>query len=89
VDLRSRRETYNGFGDTLARAVELVATPLLFGFFGHLLDDRLDTGVVFTVVLGVLALAGTVIRMYYGYVEQMRAHEAELFGSAASREHRA
>ena len=77
MDLRDKRELYNGFGDTLARAVELVLTPLLFGFGGHLLDGWLGTGAVFTAVLATLALAGTSIRMYFGYEVAMKAHEAK------------
>lgn len=76
MDLRDKRELYNGFGDTLARAVEFVVTPMLFGLGGRLLDGWLGTGVVFTVLLAVLALAGTSIRMYYGYEVAMKAHEA-------------
>lgn len=75
MDLRDKRELYNGFGDTLARAVEFVVTPMLFGFGGRLLDGWLGTGVVFTALLAVLALAGTSIRMYYGYEVAMKAHE--------------
>lgn len=76
MDLRDKRDLYNGFGDTLARAVEIVVTPMLFGLGGRLLDGWLGTGVVFTVLLAVLALAGTSIRMYYGYEVAMKAHEA-------------
>ena len=76
MDLRDKRELYNGFGDTLARAVEFVVTPMLFGFGGRLLDGWLGTGVVFTALLAVLALVGTSIRMYYGYEVAMKAHEA-------------
>ncbi len=76
LDIRDRRELYNGFGDTLARAVELVVTPMLFGFGGHLLDGWLGTGAVFTALLAVFALAGTSVRMYYGYEAAMQAHEA-------------
>lgn len=76
MDLRDKRELYNGFGDTLARAVEFVVTPMLFGFGGRLVDGWLGTGVIFTVLLAALALAGTTIRMYYGYEVAMKAHEA-------------
>ena len=43
MDLRDRRELNNGFGNALTRAVELVVTPMIFGFFGYLLDGRLGT----------------------------------------------
>lgn len=75
LDLRDRRELYNGFGDTLARAVELVALPLIFAFLGHLVDRGVGTAPVFTVALGVFALAGTFVRTYYAYETAMRAQE--------------
>ena len=43
MDLRDRQAMYNGFGDALARAFELVLTPAVFGFFGWLLDRWLET----------------------------------------------
>ncbi len=76
-DLRDKRELYNGFGDTMARAFEFVVTPMLFGFGGHLIDGRAGTEPVFTALLAGLALAGTSIRMYYGYQAAMDAHEAQ------------
>jgi F0F1-type ATP synthase assembly protein I len=76
-DLRARREMHNGFGDALARAFELVVTPLVFAVLGWLLDGWLGTRPVFTVVLAVFAVAGVVIRMYYGYELEMRRHEQE------------
>ena len=43
-NLREKRELYNGFGNALSRAFELVVTPLIFGLGGHLLDGALGTG---------------------------------------------
>ena len=77
MDLRDRRELYNGFGDTLARAVEFVAAPALFAYAGHLLDGRFGTGPLLTVALAVFALAGVFVRAYFAYEEEMRGHEAE------------
>ncbi|MEY2431858.1 MAG: hypothetical protein QOC92_1583, partial [Acidimicrobiaceae bacterium] len=34
MDLRDRRELNNGFGNALARAVELTLSPVIFGFLG-------------------------------------------------------
>lgn len=85
MDIRDKRELYNGFGDTLARAFEFVVTPMLFGFGGHLLDGWLGSGAVFTALLAALALAGTSIRMYYGYEAAMQAHEAEAPWAAKAR----
>ncbi len=78
LDLRERRELYNGFGDTLARAVEFVAVPGLFAFVGHLLDGRFGTGSVLTVVLAVFALTGTFVRAYFAYEVAMREQESRL-----------
>lgn len=77
MDLRERRELYNGFGDTLARAVEFVAAPAFFAYGGHLLDGRLGTGSLLTVLLAVFALAGVFVRAYFAYEVAMRSHEAE------------
>jgi hypothetical protein len=72
-----KRELYNGFGDSLARAFEFVATPTLFGLGGHLLDGRLGTTPLLTVILVVFAMAGTFVRMYFEYETAMREHEAQ------------
>lgn len=77
MDLRDRRELYNGFGDTLARAVEFVAVPGIFAYAGHLLDGRFGTAPLLTVVLAVFALTGTFVRAYYAYEMAMREHEAK------------
>ena len=76
-DLRARRETHNGFGDALARAFELVVTPLVFAGLGWLLDGWLGIRPVLTVVLAAFAVAGVVVSMYYGYELEMRRHEQE------------
>jgi len=76
MDLRDMRDTYNGFGDTLARAFELVGTPLVFGFLGHLLDRWLGLTPLLTIGLGALAVVGGFLEMYYGYRDSMRRQEA-------------
>lgn len=78
MDLRDRQAAYNGFGETLARAFELVVTPLVCGFLGWLLDRWLGTSPVFAVALFGLAIASTAVKMYYGYVAEMAAHEDRL-----------
>jgi F0F1-type ATP synthase assembly protein I len=80
VDLQDRRDTYNGFGNTLARAFELVLTPLLFALLGRFIDSRADTSPLFTIALVAFAVAGVAIKTYYGYVAEMRAHEQRMFG---------
>jgi len=76
MDLRDKRDIYNGFGDTLARAFELAGTPLVFGFIGHLLDRWLGLTPVLTIGLGALAVVGGFLQMYYGYRASMRRQEA-------------
>lgn len=76
MDLRDRQHLYNGFGNGLAKAVELVVTPLVFGLIGHFVDRWLGTNPAFTILLVIFALAGLCARMYYGYDTEMKAHEA-------------
>ena len=78
MDLRERRETYNGFGEALARAFELAVTPVLMGGGGWLLDRWLGTSPVFTIVLFVLAVVGLGASSYYRYTADMKAHEARM-----------
>ena len=74
---QTTRALYNGFGNTLARAFELVVTPTLFALIGHFIDRWLGTRFVFAVALGIFCVVGMSIRMFYGYVEAMKQHEAE------------
>jgi F0F1-type ATP synthase assembly protein I len=71
---------YDGFGDGFTRAVELVATPLLVGFLGHLLDGWLGTAPVLTVVLGAWGFVAMVLLTYYAYMQQMKVEEEKLLG---------
>lgn len=72
-----RQKLYSGFGDTMARAFEFVATPGLFALLGHLLDGRAGTKPLFTVILASFALVGVFVRFWFGYVEAMKAEEAK------------
>jgi hypothetical protein len=85
LDLREKRELYNGFGDTLTRAVEFVAIPGVFAVAGHLLDGRLGTGSLLTVLLATFALAGTFVRAYFAYETAMREEESRRPWAAAGR----
>ncbi len=51
------REIRAGAGDALAKVFELIATPAIFGFGGWLLDERLGTFPLMTLLLGVTVLA--------------------------------
>jgi F0F1-type ATP synthase assembly protein I len=79
MNLADRRDIYNGFGDTLARAFELVLTPAIFGWFGWLVDRWLGTAPVFMIVLSLLVFGYVAWRLWSGYEISMRAEEQRLF----------
>lgn len=74
MDLRGygeKRDLYNGFGDTMARAFEVVFTPLLFGLGGWWIDGRTHTRPLFALVLGVFVLLYTLWKLSKGYIAKM------------------
>ncbi len=75
-ELTARRDLYQGFGNALAQAVELVGAPLLFGVGGWALDRWLGWFPVLTIVLGLWGLVGGVLRAYYAYAEKMSQEES-------------
>lgn len=62
-----KRDLYNGFGDSLARAFEIVFTPFVFGAIGWWLDGRLGTRPVLALTLGILVLLVTLWKLAAGY----------------------
>ena len=78
MDLTARRETNKGLGDGLALAFELAVTPTIFGIIGYMLDRWLGIVPVLTIVLGLVAMVGMFVRMWYGYDLQMREQESKL-----------
>lgn len=72
-----RRQLANGFGNTLTRAFEIAMVPVVLGLIGYGVDRLAGTRVVFAVLLAVLGLAGTVVKLYYGYRYEMEQHEAD------------
>ena len=78
MDPRERSKIYNGASDAWARAVELTATPLIFGFLGYRLDLWVGTLPVFTVVFSAFCLSYEVWKMWVSYEAAMQVHEAEL-----------
>jgi F0F1-type ATP synthase assembly protein I len=68
-------ELYNGFGEGLQRAFELALTPAIIGGLGYLLDRWLGLVPVFTIVFFLVAMAGLMARMWYGYDARMKEHE--------------
>jgi F0F1-type ATP synthase assembly protein I len=78
MNLQEKRELNTGFGDALARAFELVATPGIFAFFGWLLDRRLGTTPLFAFVFFFVVLGYIVWKMWMGYVADMKRHEQRM-----------
>ncbi len=76
MDLRDRRETYNGFGEALARAFEFAVTPMIFGLGGYGLDRLFGTLPIFTIVLIVLALVGMFVKLWFAYDTEMKVQES-------------
>jgi F0F1-type ATP synthase assembly protein I len=70
-----KRELYRGFGDGYTRAFELAVTPMIFGFFGYLLDRWLGMVPVLTTVFALVALVGLLLRTWFGYVYKMQSLE--------------
>ena len=76
ADIGKNGELYNGAGEGLSRAFELAVTPAIIGGFGYLLDRWLGLLPVLTIVFFLVAVAGVITRMYYGYDAKMKEHEA-------------
>jgi F0F1-type ATP synthase assembly protein I len=56
---------------------ELVLSPVILALIGFGLDKLLGTLPVLTIVFAVVGLAGAVIKLYYGYRDEMDRHQAE------------
>lgn len=78
LDLLSRRELNNGFGESLARAFELVTTPAIFGFLGYLLDRRVGTKPLFMLVFAIVVFGYLVWKSWSDYERRMQTHEQRL-----------
>lgn len=76
-DLAARRQLNRGYNDGLTRALEIVVTPVLFGYLGHLVDGWIGTRPVMTLVLAAVAVSGLFVKLWYGYDREMREHEAD------------
>jgi F0F1-type ATP synthase assembly protein I len=77
VDLRERQQLNKGFGDGLARAFELAATPALFAGLGWLLDRWLGTEPLFMILAFFFAIAGVGYMTWFRYEAEMQEHEAD------------
>jgi F0F1-type ATP synthase assembly protein I len=79
-DAEGRRALTNGFGDTMAKAFEMVATPAVFGFLGWLLDRWLGTEPLFLLSFVIIVFVYEVWKLFAGYGAAMAEHEARLTG---------
>jgi F0F1-type ATP synthase assembly protein I len=77
VDLRAYREVNNGFGDGLAAAFEMVVTPIIFAFFGYLLDRWLGLHLVFALIFGLITFAYMIYKLVHRYSTDMARHDAD------------
>jgi len=59
-------------------AFELVATPALFAFFGYLLDGKLNTGRLFTLLFATVVAVYEVWKLWYGYNSRIDELHAEI-----------
>lgn len=75
-DLRANQQLNRGYSDGLARGVEVVLTPLLFGAVGWLLDGWLGTDPFLAIILGTFGVAGIFAKLKLGYDRQMDEQEA-------------
>jgi Flp pilus assembly protein TadB len=83
-DLTARQKLNRGYSDGLSRALEIVVTPLLLGFLGHLIDSWLGTSPGFTLAFGIFGVVGIATKLWLGYDREMRKHEARLPGARSA-----
>jgi hypothetical protein len=82
-ELTESRQLNRGYHDGFTRAFEIVLTPLLFGYFGSLVDGWLGTRPGFTVGLAAFAVTGVFVKLWVTYDQAMRQHEAALLTARA------
>ena len=73
-----RRQNQSDVGDGLSKAIEMVATPVLFGLLGFGLDHWIGSTPWLTVAFAAVALMGKFASEWYRYEAKMRELEAEL-----------
>jgi F0F1-type ATP synthase assembly protein I len=80
-----KRQSYQGLGDGMSRAIELAITPVIFGGLGYLLDQKFDTQPTFMIVLVVLTLIGMFVRNWAAYKIKMQELEAQAIVAAEAK----
>ena len=89
MDLRAlaeRRDLNSGFGDSLARAFEIVFTPFVFGAFGWWIDGRTGTRPLFALGLGILVMVVTLWKLSRGYMTRMDSETDKVLGGEEGRD---
>lgn len=71
----------NGSEDGLAKAIEIVVTPVIFAAAGFGLDYWWGTGPWLALSFGMVALIVKLLVEWYRYAERMQVHEQELASS--------
>jgi F0F1-type ATP synthase assembly protein I len=77
-DLATKRKINKGFNDGFSRAVEIVATPVLLGFLGTLVDGWLGTRPAFTIGFAAFGVCGIFAKLWLGYDREMKVEEANV-----------
>ena len=70
-DLRAKQQLNRGYSDGLARGIEIVATPAVFGLLGWFLDRWLGTDPFLAIGLGAFGVAGIFAKLWLGYDQDM------------------
>ena len=74
----------NGSEDGLAKAIEIVMTPVVFAAAGFGLDRWWGTGPWLALSLGMVAFIMKLLVEWYRYTERMQVHEQEMASSRPS-----
>lgn len=72
---RWARATNRGYGDAMARGLELALTLLVMVGFGWIADRIFGTEPMFIIVFSVLGFAGITVKLWLGYDLEMRKQE--------------
>lgn len=75
-ELRESRDLFGSFGNGWMAAFDIALTPLVIAGVGLLLDRRLGTLPILTLVLFFVGVVGMALRMYYGYSQEIEAESA-------------
>jgi hypothetical protein len=75
-DVRAKQQLNRGYSDGMARGIEIVVTPLIFGLIGFVLDGWIGTGHILAIALGTFGVVGIFAKLKLGYDQDMAKVEA-------------